>query len=143
MSDNIYLELYLICRAIISGAELMLVYDALRISRRVFRRNIVIVGIEDIVFWIISGVYIFYMMYDFNGGNMRLNAFIFVALGILLYKVSISRYIVKYFSLILLKIKNIVRRLLKNIIKRIKINKKVESVEENEQNGSCKKKKEK
>lgn len=116
-------------------------YDGLRISRRIFRRNVIVVGIEDIIFWSISGVYIFCTMYDFNGGSMRFNAFIFVALGMLLYEVSLSPIIVKYFSLILLKFKNIIVRLLKKFIKRIKINKKVKGVKKNEQNGSGKKKK--
>ena len=141
MSLNISVELYLICSAVVSGVKMSVLYDGLRISRRIFRRNVIVVGIEDILFWCVSGVYIFCMMYDFNGGSMRFSAFIFVALGILLYEVSISPIIVKCFSLILLKFKNIIVRLLKKFIKKIKINKKVKGVKKNEQNGSGKKKK--
>lgn len=141
MSLNISVELYLLCKAIVSGVKLGVLYDFIRICRRLFRRNAVFVGIEDIVFWSASGVYVFYIMYQFNGGSMRLNAIVFIALGMLLYEVSLSRMIVKYFSLFLLKIKNIILRLLKNVIKRIKINKNVKGVKINEQNSNSKKKK--
>lgn len=46
MSLNISVELYLICSAVISGVKMSVLYDGLRISRRIFRRNVIVVGIE-------------------------------------------------------------------------------------------------
>lgn len=124
MSLNISLELYFICKAILFGVLLRFIYDLFRISRRVFRRNAAIVAVEDTVYWIMAGLSVFVLMYDFNGGSIRIHAFIIVALGMLLYGVSLSPFIVKYISLILLKIKFVIAKLLKKVVKKVKIKRK-------------------
>lgn len=141
MSINISVELYLICKAVLLGVFLRFIYDLFRISRRVFRRNAVVVGLEDTIYWITAGICVFILMYDFNGGSMRIHAFLFVALGMLLYGVSLSAVIVKYISLLLLKIKFITLNLLKKLLKKVKIKKKSKDAKTDEQKVDSKKKK--
>lgn len=141
MSINISVELYLICKAVLLGVFLRFIYDLFRISRRVFRRNAVVVGLEDTIYWIAAGICVFILMYDFNGGSMRIHAFLFVALGMLLYGVSLSAVIVKYISLLLLKIKFITLNLLKKLLKKVKIKKKSKDAKTDEQKVDSKKKK--
>lgn len=141
MSLNISVELYLICKAVLLGVFLRFIYDLFRISRRVIRRNAIVVGIEDTIYWIAVGICVFILMYDFNGGSMRIHAFLFVALGMLLYGVSLSSIIVKYISLLLLKMKFIFLKLLKKLIKKVKIKKKSKKAKTDEQKVSSKKKK--
>lgn len=141
MSLSISVELYLICKAVLLGVFLRFIYDLFRISRRVFRRNAVVVGIEDTIYWVAVGICVFILMYDFNGGSMRIHAFLFVALGMLLYGVSLSAFIVKYISLLLLKIKLITLKLLKKLLKKVKIKKKSKDAKKDEQKVGSKKKK--
>lgn len=141
MSLYISLELYFICKSLLFGVFLRFIYDLFRISRRVFKRNAFIVAVEDTIYWIMAALSVFVLMYDFNGGSMRFHAFIIVALGMLLYGVSLSPFIVKYISLILLKIKLVTSKLLKKFRKKVKIKKKSKGAKKNEQKDSRKKKK--
>lgn len=141
MSLNISVELYLICKAILLGVVLRSVYDGFRISRRVLKRNAVIVAVEDTIYWAVSGLSVFFLLYHFNGGSIRFHAFFFVALGMLLYSVSLSAFIVKYISLLLLKIKFIALKLLKKLLKKVKIKKKSKGAKIDEQKVRGKKKK--
>lgn len=141
MSLNIAVELYLICKALLLGVFLRFIYDLFRISRRVFRRNAVVVAFEDTIYWIAAGICVFVLMYDFNGGSMRFHAFLFVALGMLLYGASVSPFMVKYISLLLLKIKLVTLKLLKKLVKKVKIKKKIKDEKKDEQKVRSKKKK--
>lgn len=121
MSLDIAIELYLISEAILLGIILRIAYDILRISRRIIRRNNIIVGIEDTIYWIISGICGFVLIYDFNGGSVRVHIFLFIALGMVLYSVSLSHIFVKYVSLILLKFKFVIVKVLKKLTNKVKI----------------------
>ena len=118
------------------GIILRWFYDVLRISRRVFKKNYVVVGLQDLLFWSASGILIFLLAYDFNGGNVSAYFFYFVFLGMMLYHVSISSVFVKYNSLILLKIKFFVLKLLKKISAKVIINKKRKEEKKDEQKDS-------
>ncbi len=141
MSEGIYAELYIICKAVLLGAGLRAVYDVLRIIRRVFKKNNIVVGVEDLLFWALSGVMIFLMAYDFNGGSVSGYFYCFVFLGMMLYHVSVSNVFVKYNSLILLKMKFFVLKLLKKIHDKVIINKKRKEDKIYEQKDSKEKKK--
>ena len=49
MSESILFELYIFCKALVFGVFLALSYDIVRITRRIIKRNELIVAIEDIL----------------------------------------------------------------------------------------------
>ena len=51
MSEGIGMEAYFLCHAIVLGAGLLLLYDLLRILRRLMPHKKLPVALEDIVYW--------------------------------------------------------------------------------------------
>lgn len=88
------------------GAWLMALYDVLRIYRRAVRHSWFWVGVEDLVYWMIAGFAVFYLLYLENDGALRG----FVIVSVLLAMAVYDRFISLNF-----------RKLLKKIVKWIKI----------------------
>ena len=76
-------------------------YEILRILRRVIKHGDIWVGIQDFLFWVISGMIMFAMIFRCNDGVVRGYIFIAFLIGAYLYHQSISFWIVKYISKIL------------------------------------------
>ena len=55
---------------------------------------------EDILFWILTGILILYSIWFFNNGEIRIFIFLGIIVGILLYIFTLSNIIVKIFSTI-------------------------------------------
>ena len=49
--------------------------------------------VEDIIFWILTGFIILYSIFTYNNGEIRLFMFLAMIIGILLYWVLISKFI--------------------------------------------------
>ena len=62
------------------------------------------IGIEDILYWCVSGIYLFNLIYRENDGMIRIYVLLFTGLGALLYHAGPSMILVKYISAILRKI---------------------------------------
>jgi spore cortex biosynthesis protein YabQ len=67
------------------GAIILFVYDGFRILRRVVKQNEIIIALEDLVFWVFAGVFIFAMMYHLNDGIIRGYSVMGMTIGMLLY----------------------------------------------------------
>ncbi len=80
---------------ILIGLIISFLFDFFRILRRVYKTPDSITIIEDIAFWIISGIILLSGIFILNEGKIR--AFLFIGLftGILLYIITISKYFVK------------------------------------------------
>lgn len=79
----------------IEGVIIGLIFDIFRILRKSFKTGDVITYIQDILFWIITGVLILYSIFIFNYGEIRLFMFVGILLGTMIYMLSISRYVIK------------------------------------------------
>lgn len=115
MSNDILFELYVFCEALIHGVILAVMYDVIRIFRRIIKRNAIIVAIEDVVISLVATVITFGMIYRENQGSLRAYIFTGMFMGIAVYHLSISRFLVNITSKCLLT-------LLQKIIKVFKIN---------------------
>lgn len=108
MSDSVMVELYIFCMSIMLGIIMSFVYDIIRVFRKVITRGTVIVAIEDIVVMFVAAIITFNMIYKNNNGIIRSYIIIGILLGITLYLVSISRFIVnipsKYIRMVLQKL---------------------------------------
>lgn len=109
-------ELILFMKSVWYGSFLLIIYDCLRILRRVFKHSNFVVSVEDLVFWIGSGLFLFAKYFQDNSGVLRAYLFVGIAVGVLSWHFSLSPYFVKYISVVLIKIKRIVRIPLQKIL---------------------------
>lgn len=94
VSAEILKEADVLLAAFLTGALLLLAYDMLRIIRRLVPHKIWLVGMEDIIFWIGSGIALFAMLYQENSGYIRGFVIGGVLLGMLLYNLALSTWVV-------------------------------------------------
>lgn len=78
-------ELQFFSKAFLLGVLMMISYDVIRIFRRLIPHGTVAVAVEDVLYWLLCGVYIFRMLYVENSGAIRGFAIVAVVLGMLLY----------------------------------------------------------
>ena len=86
---NVFLAFILI------GLSIGLLFDLFRILRRVYKTPDFITILQDIVFWIISGIIILLGIFVLNEGKIRAYLFLGIFIGISLYIAIISKTIMK------------------------------------------------
>lgn len=111
--EQFYLFLIFILNGIIIGC----IFDIFRISRKSFKTKDIITYIEDVLFWIISGIITLYFIFIFNNGEIRLFIFLGILFGISLYMLTISKYFIKISVNIILHIKKLINSIISIIIK--------------------------
>ncbi len=94
MSQNILVELRFLLYAIGFGAIVTAVYDIFRILRRVFPHKNLFVSLEDLIFWIAMAISVFYLLNAESDGRLRWFFVAGAALGMTVYRLTISRLIV-------------------------------------------------
>lgn len=104
MNDAILVELRFFGISVFWGMLLLVLYDLLRILRRIMKHNNFIIAIEDIFFWITCSILIFRMMYQQNNGIIRGFSILAMLLGMLLYHECLSERLVTILSSILNKV---------------------------------------
>lgn len=95
VSETILKEADILLKAFVTGVILMLVYDLLRIARKLIPHGIFFISLEDLLFWMSSAVVIFAMLFRENDGYLRAFSIGGVILGMTLYGLTLSRYVVK------------------------------------------------
>ena len=105
---------------IINGIIIGILFDIFRILRRSFKTSNIVTYIEDILFWILTGLILLYSIFTFSDGEIRLYMFIGIFFGSFIYMISISNYFVKINVKIITFIKNIVGKVLILIITPVK-----------------------
>lgn len=120
MNQFINMEVKFFLMSVAWGAILLVMYDCLRILRKVVKHGAVLMSIEDIIYWTISSVLIFRMMYQLNDGIIRGFSLLGILLGMVLYKYTISDYVVKGISFVLIKIKMFIKKVIHIILKPLK-----------------------
>ena len=101
---------------ILVGITIGIIFDFFRALRKNVRNTIKITYIQDLIFWIISGIIVIYSIYFFNSGEIRLYIFLGITTGLIIYILVLSKFflsindiIIKFFiSLILKPIKKII-----------------------------------
>ena len=103
--------------ALLMGIFITFVYDILRIFRRVVPHGGFLVSLEDLGFWIYCAAEVFLMMYHESNGHLRWFAVIGALIGMLLYKKLVSPWLVKYVSLWLSKVFQMLGKVLNFLLK--------------------------
>ena len=92
---------------ILNGISIGILFDTFRILRKSFKTIDIVTYIEDVIFWILTGVITLFFIFTYNNGEIRLYVFLGIILGILLYMLTISKYIIKVSVKIILFLKEI------------------------------------
>lgn len=112
VSEAVVREAAFLGAAILAGAGLFFLYDILRIFRRIVPHGSIWIGIEDFVYWLICTGTVFVMLYRENDGMVRGFALGGVALGMFLYFLLLSRFVVRIHVLLLKTVLGFLGRLL-------------------------------
>ena len=91
------------------------IYDIFRVIRKNFFTNDLITQFEDIIFLVLCGFIILYIIIKLNNGEIRFFIFIAIFLGILLYFLTFSKPYVIILNVIVKFCKNILIFALKPI----------------------------
>ena len=95
ISAEIVKEADVLLASFLTGAALLLVYDLLRIMRRLVSHKSWVTGVEDLLFWIGSAIALFAMLYRENSGYIRGFAIGGVLAGMFCYNLLLSAGVVK------------------------------------------------
>lgn len=109
-------QAYLFLVFSLTGVIIGVLFDFFRILRRSIKTPNVITYIEDILFWILTGLLVLYNIWYFNNGEIRIYMFLGIILGILIYMSTLSNIIIKIFSKILQTIIKVLEIPFKTII---------------------------
>ena len=101
--------------ALAMGIFITFIYDLLRIFRRIIPHGIFWVSVEDLGFWIYCAVKVFLLMYHESNGTLRWFAVLGALLGMWIYRVTLSPFLVKYLSLAGKKVVSILKKVLEII----------------------------
>lgn len=94
-------QAYLFLVFSLTGVIIGILFDFFRILRRSIKTPNIITYIQDILFWILTGIIVLYSIWYFNNGELRIFVFLGLIIGILIYMTTLSSIIVKIFTKIL------------------------------------------
>lgn len=124
MREIISEELRYLFICIFNGFILAMVYDVFRILRRIIKHRKWLLYLEDILYGLFTGFYLFKVNFDKNNGIVRVFVFIALLCGSLIYSKLFSNSVVHVISTFFNKIKKKIQELLR-IVEKITINKSV------------------
>ena len=85
MSVDVLQEAHVFTVALVTGMGLMLLYDLLRLFRRILSHGPLWVGVEDLLYWILFTLVVFGMLRREYHGTLRGFALAGVATGLLIF----------------------------------------------------------
>ena len=92
--------------AIISGMVVKLGYQTLCCVRDIWKHNYFLIGIEDLLFWIGTAMYLFVQIYHTNNGSVRWGFILGVVVGVWIASVilkKVKKTVEKIYNLHLVK----------------------------------------
>lgn len=91
-------ELVVFLQSILAGNTVWLVYSAIRVLRRIIKHSLVWISIEDLLFWIGTGFYLFYQIHRASNGVIRWYFVIGVLIGGILTYCIVDKILKKYIA---------------------------------------------
>ena len=108
-------QAYLFLVFSITGVIIGVLFDFFRILRRTIKTSNIITYIEDVLFWILTGLLILYNIWYFNNGEIRIYMFLGIIMGVLIYMSTLSNLLIKIFSKIFQTIIKVIELPIKTI----------------------------
>ena len=112
MEDIISNQAYSFAICIICGVIIGIFFDIFRILRKSFKTPDLITYIEDLIFGLITGIFLVFILFVLNNGQLRFYIFFGLILGIILYLITISKLFIKINVAVIITIKKIISRIL-------------------------------
>ena len=109
-------QAYLFLVFSLTGVEIWILFDFFRILRRTIKTGNIVTYIQDILFWILTGILVLYNIWYFNNGEIRVYMFLGIIIGTLIYMSTLSNIFVKLFTKILSTIIKVLEIPFKTII---------------------------
>ena len=116
MENTSLMQLQSLFIFILSGIIIGIFFDIFRILRKTFKTADFITYLEDILFWIVTGIFLIWLIFVFEKGEIRNYTIIGLGIGIIFYLLYISKHFIKINVKILTFVKNWVYRVLKIIL---------------------------
>lgn len=117
---------------LIAGVLICLLYDIFRALRKTVKTPDLVTYIEDTIFWILVAIFLIYLIFVLNSGEIRFFMLIAICLGGIVYYFTLSKYFMNISVHILTFVKIIVKKLLSILLIPLKlflrINKKVKCI---------------
>ena len=117
---------------LIAGVLICLLYDIFRALRKTVKTPDLVTYMEDTIFWILVAIFLIYLIFVLNSGEIRFFMFIAICLGGIVYYFTLSKYFMNISVHILTFVKIIVKKLLSILLIPLKlflsINKKVKCI---------------
>lgn len=105
-------QAYLFLVFTLTGIIIGILFDFFRVLRKSFKTADIITYLEDVLFWILTGVLVLYNIWYFNDGEIRLFMFLGIIMGTLIYMLILSNTVIK----ILYSIFAIIKKMFRPII---------------------------
>ena len=109
-------QAYLFLVFSLTGVEIGILFDFFRILRRSIKTGNIVTDIQDILFWVLTGILVLYNIWYFNNGEIRIYMFLGIIIGVLIYMLTLSNIFVKLFTKILSTIIKVLEIPFKTII---------------------------
>lgn len=117
ISGVIFHESLLLGISFVQGILLMFTYDLLRILRKVIPHSNVLVSIEDVIYWVMCGLSVFVMLYEENDGTVRWFVLAGVSLGMLLWNLLVSPWVVRLLTAFIRKMLHLIQKILNPMVR--------------------------
>ena len=101
MEVSVSNQLYVFFAMFVCGICSGLLFDIIRILRRVFGANIFFVSFSDILFWALISAGVYFAIFEFNYGQIRWYEIMGIILGSVIYFLTFSGLIMKILSALL------------------------------------------
>ena len=102
---------YLFLIYFICGFSIGMFFDIFRILRRAFKTTDLLTYIQDVIFLTITGIFLIFMLFVFNNGQLRAYIFFAIIGGLALYMLILSKYFIKLNVRLLLIVKKIILKI--------------------------------
>lgn len=125
MQSQILEQLCSFATFILVGFLIGLLFDSFRILRKTFKTSDLITGVEDVLFWLLTGLLTIFSIFKFNNGNIRVYIILGIFIGITIYMLVFSKSVVNILTKVITYIKKIVLFIIKlisypfNIIRKV------------------------
>ena len=120
MSQDIVQEVTFFLHSVLMGLVITFAYDWILIFRRLLKHGRILMSVEDLIYWFVCGISVFYMLYRENSGVLRWFAVVGAALGMFFYKIIIKNHFVNIMSTYIHKIMWFIFHVIQIVLKPIK-----------------------
>lgn len=84
-------EVVVFAVALLSGASVRLAYKCLGCFREIIKHSLILMGIEDIIYWICAALYLSMQIYQTNSGRIRWHFILGVVLGVVFMSAFVKK----------------------------------------------------